>query len=115
MSSTETLDLMPADIPDKANWLDERGLLSSRLHLHYDEADFFLQPNQLLKNASRLAGIPGAIIAGRNDLCTPPQGAWDLKMAWPDARLSIVAAAGHRWNDEAIGRVLVPEIGRVAG
>jgi proline iminopeptidase len=115
MSSTETLDLMPAQIPDKANWLDERGLLSSRLHLHYDEAEFFLQPNQLLKNAGRLAGIPGAIIAGRNDLCTPPKGAWDLKMAWPDARLSIVAAAGHRWNDEAIGRVLVPEIGRIAG
>jgi proline iminopeptidase len=115
IASLETLDLMPATLPQTANWLDERSLLSSRLHLHYDEHDFFLEPDQLLKNAGRLSAIPGAIIAGRNDLCTPPQGAWDLKTRWPAARLSIVAAAGHRWNDEALGRVLVPEIGRLAG
>ena len=46
-------------------------------------------------------------------MCTPPKGAWDLSKAWPEGRLTIVAAAGHRWNDEILGRVVVSELARL--
>jgi proline iminopeptidase len=115
VSNGQTLDLMPQTPGDDPNWLNERAILSSRIAMVYDQAEYWLKPNQLIENAHKLSRIPVAIVAGRNDLVTPPQGAWDLKLALPQAKLSIVAAAGHRWNDEALGRVMVPEIARVAG
>ncbi|WP_435201008.1 prolyl aminopeptidase [Qipengyuania sp. 902] len=57
--------------------------------------DFFLDEAQLLKNVSALAGIPGIIVQGRHDICTPPTSAWALKKAWPEAELWIVDDAGH--------------------
>jgi len=111
----QTLDLMPSPEPEPPPRFDDNDLADARINLHYETNAYFLEEGQLLREAARLQGIPGAIIAGRADMCTPPLGAWDLARAWPDARLSIVAAAGHRWNDEVLGRVIVPEIERLAG
>ncbi len=111
----QTLDLYPPDPPEDQDACDKNAAIGSRIAAWYDAHDYFLRPEQLLKDADRLAGIPGAVIAGRSDMCTPPIGAWKLAQAWPDARLTIVAAAGHRWSDVHLGSVLVPEIARLAG
>ncbi len=55
----------------------------------------WLAPNELLDNAHRLAGIPGALIHGRLDLSGPLDCAWRLHHAWPDSELIIVDGAGH--------------------
>ena len=64
--------------------------------------DFFLEEAQLLKNVDKLAGIPGIIVQGRHDICTPPTSAWALKKAWPEAELWIVPDAGHAASEPGI-------------
>lgn len=70
-----------------------------RLYAHYDKNLHFLEENQLLGRAHRLAGVPGWIVQGRYDVCTPPSGAYDLWRAWPAAKFRLVGNAAHAWND----------------
>ncbi|HEV2364677.1 MAG TPA: alpha/beta fold hydrolase [Caulobacteraceae bacterium] len=113
-AESQTLDLLAPSPPDDPEALDEEAAAYARIMAWYDAHDFFLAENQLLERAGALAPISGAIVAGRSDMCTPPKGAWDLARVWPQARLTFAPAAGHRWNDEALGRVLVAEIDRIA-
>jgi proline iminopeptidase len=55
----------------------------------------WLEEGQLIRDAGRLAGIPGVVIQGRHDLSCPVQPVWDLTRNWPDARLVVVEDAGH--------------------
>ncbi|RJY08550.1 prolyl aminopeptidase [Aurantiacibacter aquimixticola] len=64
--------------------------------------DFYLEEGQLLDNADRLRGIPGIIVQGRHDICTPPTSAWALKQVWPEADLWIVHDAGHSAGEPGI-------------
>ncbi|RPF70354.1 prolyl aminopeptidase [Aurantiacibacter spongiae] len=57
--------------------------------------DFYLEDGQLLNNAGRLRGIPGIIVQGRHDICTPPTSAYELSKVWPEGELWIVPDAGH--------------------
>ena len=50
---------------------------------------------QLLRDAGRLAGIPGVLIHGRLDLGSPLDTAWALHRAWPGSQLQVVEGAGH--------------------
>jgi proline iminopeptidase len=77
--------------------------------------DFFLDEAQLLKNVDRLRGIPGIIVQGRHDICTPPTSAWALKKAWPEAELWIVPDAGHSAGEPGIVDGLVRATDRFAG
>lgn len=69
---------------------------------HYIRHDFFLEPDQLLRQAGRLNGIPGAIIQGRYDLLCPPHAAFALAQHWPDSRLTIMEAAGHAMSEPGV-------------
>ncbi|MGN6499238.1 MAG: prolyl aminopeptidase, partial [Tsuneonella sp.] len=64
--------------------------------------DFYLEEGQLLTNVERIRGIPGTIVQGRHDICTPPTSAWALKTAWPEAELWIVPDAGHAASEPGI-------------
>jgi len=77
--------------------------------------DFFLKEGQLLNNAHKLKGIPGIIVQGRHDICTPPVSAWDLKKAWPEADLRIVHDAGHSAGEPGIIDGLVRATDEFAG
>jgi proline iminopeptidase len=77
--------------------------------------DFFLDENELLANVDKLAGIPGIIVQGRHDICTPPGAAWALKKAWPEAELWIVHDAGHSASEPGIVDGLVRATDRLAG
>lgn len=69
------------------------------LEAHYIRHRFFLEPGQLLRDAGRLAAIPGVIVQGRYDLLCPPRNAWDLAQLWPAARLDLVDNAGHAMSE----------------
>ena len=77
--------------------------------------DFFLEEAQLLKNAARLEGIPGIIVQGRHDICTPPSSAWALKKAWPEVDMRIVHDAGHSAFEPGIVDGLVRATDELAG
>jgi proline iminopeptidase len=66
-----------------------------RICAHYFSHGAWLEEGILLRNAGRLAGIPGVLIHGRLDLSGPVYTAWQLAEAWPDAELIVVDDAGH--------------------
>lgn len=74
----------------------------ARIENHYVVNNFWLGEGQLLESAARLVGIPGVIVQGRYDACTPPKAAWELHRAWPESVLDIAPAAGHRFDEPAI-------------
>ena len=57
--------------------------------------DCWLDEDELVRNADRLAGVPGRLIHGRLDLSGPLQGPWRLHRAWPDSELVVVENEGH--------------------
>jgi proline iminopeptidase len=66
----------------------------ARLCAHYFSHAASLADGELLRNASRLAGIPGVLIHGHFDISGPLDTAWQLARAWPGAQLRIVRS-GH--------------------
>ena len=67
----------------------------ARLCAHYAVHGGFLDEGVLLRDAGRLAGIPGVLIHGRRDLSCPVETAYELAQAWPDAKLFIDDGSGH--------------------
>ena len=61
-----------------------------------------MDEGQLIRDAGKLASVPGVIVQGRYDVCTPAKTAWDLHQAWPQADFHLVADAGHAFNEPGI-------------
>jgi proline iminopeptidase len=70
-----------------------------RICSHYFSNAAWLEEGVLLRDAGKLAGIPGVLIHGRHDLGGPVETAWQLAQAWPDARLVVVDDSGHTGSD----------------
>lgn len=70
-----------------------------RICSHYFANGAWLADGVLLREAGRLAGIPGVLIHGRLDLSGPLDTAWALARAWPDAELVVVDDSGHTGSD----------------
>jgi proline iminopeptidase len=80
-----------------------------RICSHYFANAAWLEEGALIRDAGRLAGIPGALIHGRLDLGGPMITAWELARAWPGAELHAIADSGHTGSGEmgaTIGRAL---------
>ena len=87
---------------------DRHALEFARIESHYFfNRGFFEHDDQLLRNAGRLADIPGVIVHGRYDVVCPPVNAFDLSRAWPRAKLQFTANAGHSAFDPANAVALV--------
>lgn len=74
---------------------DTAKLAFVRICTHYFARHGWLTDGQLLRDAHRLAGIPGVLIHGRLDLSAPLLTAWELARAWPDAELIVIEDSGH--------------------
>ena len=61
------------------------------------------------------AGIPGVIVQGRHDTCTPPVAAWKLKQAWPEVELNIIPDGGHLFSEPGVLDGLVRATDKFAG
>ena len=83
-----------------------RALNYARIFIHYAKHDYFLEENQLIERADRLADIPVQLMTGRYDMCTPPNNAFDLAQVLPNARLQIVANAGHYPTEYNMARAI---------
>ena len=87
----------------------------ARIENHYFMHDGWLEDGQLIRDAGRLAGIPGVIIQGRYDVCTPARTAWELHRAWPEAEFHMVPDAGHAFNEPGILDRLIRATDQFAG
>jgi proline iminopeptidase len=87
----------------------DAALAFVRICAHYFSNGAFLEEGAILRDAGRLAGIPGVLIHGRLDLGGPLVTAWELARAWPDAELVVIEDSGHTGSPDmgaAIGRAI---------
>jgi proline iminopeptidase len=77
-----------------------------RICAHYFAHGAWLEEGALLRDAGRLAGVPGVLIHGRLDLGSPVETAWELARAWPGAQLTVVADAGHLGGATTLDHVI---------
>jgi proline iminopeptidase len=101
-----TIRLLPDPQAEAHHGEDDFALAFARIENHYFVHHGWLAEGQLLRDAPRLRDIPGVIIQGRYDMCTPMRSAWDLHRAWPEAELHIIPDAGHAWLEPGILRAL---------
>lgn len=95
---------------------DHYAIAFARIECHYFVNGGFLEcDDQLLRDAYRLAGIPGIIVHGRYDVVTPLENAWSLHRAWPAAELRIVPDAGHAMTEAGNTHELVRATRAFAG
>ncbi|WP_431679802.1 prolyl aminopeptidase [Kitasatospora sp. KL5] len=87
----------------------------ARLVTHYWRHACWLPEGGLLRNAHQLAGIPGVLVTGRLDISGPPDIAWQLSRAWPDAELVLVERGGHGWDADGMSAALLAATDRFAG
>ncbi|HEY0639621.1 MAG TPA: prolyl aminopeptidase [Pseudonocardiaceae bacterium] len=76
-----------------------------RICAHYFAHDVWLDDGAILRDAHRLAGIPGVLVHGRHDLGGPVATAWNLARAWPDAELHIIEDSGHTGSTASSARI----------
>ena len=81
---------------------DSRAIAIARIENHYMANKGWLEEGQLLAGAEKLRNIPGVIVQGRHDNCTPPSAAWKLKKAWPEVDLQIIPDGGHLYSEPGI-------------
>lgn len=86
---------------------ERRRLARARIVTHYFNHNAWLEDGILLRNAHRLAGIPGVMVQGRLDLQAPLVTAWELAKVWPDAELVIVPNAGHSSGDTGMTEAII--------
>jgi len=84
------------------------ALALARIEAHYFvNRGFLATESQLLDGVDAIRHIPGVIVQGRYDIVCPMRTAWDLAERWPQARLCIVADAGHSAYEPGITHELI--------
>jgi proline iminopeptidase len=104
-----TLSRLVTEPSDIERMTDAKNALPfARIECHYFNSNAFLDsPNWIIENISRIREIPGVIVHGRYDVVCPLENAWELNKAWPEAKLEIIATAGHSASEPGIVDALV--------
>ena len=87
----------------------------ARLVTHYWRHHAWLEGGVLLRDARRLAQIPGVLIHGRWDLCNPLVTPWRLSQHWPGSELIVVDEAGHDAGHAGVSERIVAATDRFGG
>ncbi|MBA0127920.1 prolyl aminopeptidase [Haloechinothrix sp. YIM 98757] len=74
----------------------------ARIALHYFAHRAWLDEGQLIRDAGKLAGVPGVLVQGRYDAVCPPTTAYELYKAWPGCELVLLNGAGHSLWDPGV-------------
>ena len=94
------------ELIEKYSQPDFAGAFSS-IEVHYFVNQCWLEPDQLLRDVSRIRHIPCTIVHGRYDMVCPVKYAWLLHKAWPESKLVIMPDAGHSAMEISIARALI--------
>ncbi|HEX5185069.1 MAG TPA: prolyl aminopeptidase [Allosphingosinicella sp.] len=97
-----TITLLPDESTLAVHTADKFAIAIARIENHYMVNRGWLEEDQLIRDTGKIRHIPGVIVQGRYDACTPPVTAWDLHRAWPEAEFHIIPDAGHAYNQPGI-------------
>lgn len=100
--------------PEIYRTVDARQMAFARIVTHYFHHKAWLEEGLLLRNADKLAGIPGVMVQGRIDFGGPLVTAWELAKAWPDGDLVIIQGAGHTTSDSGMSEAVIAATDRFA-
>jgi proline iminopeptidase len=109
-----TVKLVPDPALVGAMTQDRFAIAIARIENHYMVHKGWLDEGQLIRDAGRLKHVPGVLVHGRYDCCTPIDTAWALHRAWPEAELHIVPDAGHAFDEPGILHRLIEATDRFA-
>ncbi len=110
----ETITLLPSPTNHDQHADAHFALAFARLENHYFMHGAWLEDGQLLREAHRLAGIPGVIVHGRYDMPCPARYAHALHQAWPGSEFHLIEGAGHAWTEPGIQDQLLAATDRFA-
>ena len=111
----ETITLLPEPATSDPFRDDDYALAFARIENHFFVNGGWMEDGQLIRDAHRLADIPGVIVHGRYDMPCPLRTAWTLHKAWPRAEFHIVEGAGHAYSEPGILDRLVRATDQFAG
>lgn len=111
----QTITLLPEPQTSEKFGEDHFALAFARIENHYFVHGGWLEEGQLLRDAHKLAGIPGLIVHGRYDMPCPATYAWHLSKAWPDAEFFLIEGAGHAFSEPGILDRLIYATDKFAG
>ncbi|MDE2175471.1 MAG: prolyl aminopeptidase [Betaproteobacteria bacterium] len=111
----QTIRLLPDAVNAAHHAQDAFSLAFARIENHYFVHEGWMEQGQLIRDAGKLAEVPGVIVQGRYDVCTPVRSAWDLHRAWPQADFQLVPDAGHAYNEPGILSRLIEATDRFSG
>lgn len=98
----ETITLLPEPETSDKFGEDDFALAFARIENHFFVHAGWMDEGQLLRDAAKLADIPGTIVHGRYDMPCPAKYAWQLHKAWPKAEFKLIEGAGHAYSEPGI-------------
>ncbi|OLP58573.1 prolyl aminopeptidase [Xaviernesmea oryzae] len=111
----ETITLLPNPEFSTSFAEDHYALAFARIENHFFVNGGWMEEGQLLRDAHKLAEIPGVIVHGRYDMPCPMRYAWALHKAWPSAEFCLVEGAGHASSEPGILDRLIYATDKFAG
>ncbi len=111
----ETITLLPNAELSRDHGDERFAVAFARIENHYFFHGVWLEENQLLRDAHKLRGIPGAIVHGRYDMPCPARYAHALHKAWPEAEFHLIEGAGHAYSEPGILDQLIKATDRFGG
>lgn len=93
---------------------DQAAVNIARIEAHFFRNHLFTPDDRILlkENIDKIRDIPTYMVQGAYDLVCPPQIAYDLKQAFPEAHLDVVQA-GHAATEPEIMKALVAATNRI--
>lgn len=110
----QTITLLPQPELVESFGEDDYATAFARIENHFFFHECWLEPDQLLRDAHKLSGIPGTIVQGRYDIACPVRQAWELHQRWRGSDLRIVEGSSHAFNDPGILHELIEATDRFA-
>lgn len=80
--------------------VEEGSIASTKIFLHYEAHDWFIEDDQIIKNIDAIKHIPTIIVHGRYDILCPIKKAADLADSLDKAELVIAGTSGHSLSVE---------------
>ncbi|MFE0020758.1 prolyl aminopeptidase [Amycolatopsis sp. NPDC059021] len=109
-------DAILPDLPPDDRFSDPVYRLAfARLVTHYFSNGSWIEDGVVLREAGKLAAIPGVLVAGVLDLGNLAGTPWELNRAWPGSELVMVGGSGHTVSTEGMREALVGATDRFAG
>lgn len=95
------------------NLPDKQVLNEVSIETHYAYHRYFIEEDQILRNAHLIPDIPVIIIHGRRDITCTADASWKLHRAIPGSKLHIIPNGGHLAGEGVIIDALVSATDRM--